>query len=296
MAKDLTVYNRTIPSVVLSGLVDKIKSKKELSNLDPTICVEKIEKFLMGNTKELDRLSSASDFKSIAKSKEVHNIVKDVRKNVRGMYGLFQTEDTGKAKELVESLSNIDDKKTHDAILELHVSTQERLKSYPEFYKQIFAITGVPASIFELGAGFNPFSLNYMVKEGVSVSSLEYIATEINPLDAELLKKYFEKIGIHGDAYRLELDKDETYIKEVHADMCIALKLFDLVSASIVEKWIVGMDVKWIVASFPTKTVTKLDMRFKRRAGFQKMLRRLGLKYKTIEFDNELVYVIDKRG
>ena len=76
--------------------------------------------------------------------------------------------------------------------------------------------------------------------------------------------------------------------------MAFAFKIFDIVDTKVTERIIKELDVKWIAASFSTKTVSRKDMRFKRRAGFQKMLRRLGLKYSTIEFPNEIVYLVRK--
>jgi len=299
MTKELKtkVYNKTVDEDIIHGIIKKIKSKKELVNLDEELCHQYITKFLTEHTKVLRKFTKAEDFSKISKSKETAETVKWVRKKIREVYGLFQTKDLSKAEEL---LVKLDDelrikplKETlgiHKKLLATHMSTNERLSIYPIFYDKIFEITGKPGSIFEFASGFNPFSFPY-----TGLKKIEYIATELNNEDVSLIQEYFRIVKVNGNAFRLDLNNDMNKINGIKVDMCIALKLFDLVDTKITEKVIKDIDAEWIVASFPTKTATQQDMKFKRRAGFQKMLRRLKLEYKTITFNNELVYVIKKK-
>ncbi|MEK6952006.1 MAG: hypothetical protein AABX29_03250, partial [Nanoarchaeota archaeon] len=48
----------------------------------------------------------------------------------------------------------------------------------------------------------------------------------------------------------------------------------------------------FIVASFATKTLTKKSMKLPRRTGFEKMLLRNNLKFKSFSTNNEVFYVI----
>lgn len=293
---EIEIYNKTIDSSIVDNIIKKIKEKKELANVDEVLCYDKIKRFLTENTKILKFLSHAENYSGISRSKEVKTTVKAVRAEIRKVYGLFISKDIQKADKLLDrlekELKTKDLKDTldiHNKLMDIHTSTEERIPFYDEFYKKIFAITGKPKSIFELAAGFNPFSFPYM-----GLNDVKYTATELNHDDVKLIKKYFSIIGIEGDAFRLDITKEEKKIKDIKTDIAFILKLFDITDTKINEQTIKDLKARWIVVSFPTKTVTKAQMRFKRRSGFQKMLRRLDLEYKTITFHNEILYIIRK--
>jgi len=293
---DIKIYNKTVDEDIITNLIKKIKEKKELANVDEILCYDYITKFLTINTKILKFLDQAEDFKKISKSKEVKEIIKGVRTDIRKVYGLFVTKDIDKANNILDKIKEeLETKKlsetitTHNKLLKVHTSTEERISIYPDFYRKIFEITGHPDSIFEIAAGFNPFSFPY-----IGLSNVKYTATELNNDDVKLIKKYFKIAKIKGEAFKLDITKDEKEVKKIKADIAIILKLFDITDTKINEKTIKDLKVHWVVVSFPTTTITKAQMRFKRRAGFQKMLRRLGLDYQTITFDNEIIYVIKK--
>ena len=298
--ESLIIYNKEVTVDVAAGIVAKIKKKKELVNLDDELCVEHLKQFFTENPSLLKKLDGVDNFSKVSRSKEVAEAVKWVRRKVRGVYGLFQTEDVAKVTELLNRLekalvSGADTAQIHTELLSVHVSSEERSEIYPKFYEQIFSVTGKPASILEIASGSNPFSYPQM-----GLDKLAYIATDLNEDDVRLLKRYFEMMEKHtdlrGEAFKLDLTKDHKGLADIKADMCFAFKVFDLLDNKLVEDIIQTLKTRWIVATFPTKTVTKLEMNVKRRAGFQKMLRRIGLSYKTIEFNNELVYIIDKNG
>jgi 16S rRNA (guanine(1405)-N(7))-methyltransferase len=286
----ITLYNKTVSGDVLSGLIARIKEKKELVNLDEEVCVERIARYLMQHGKLLAKLSEARSFSAIARSKEAEEIVKAVREEVRLAYGLYQTEDIGKLGHHLDKLERELEvkpiertKETHDSILRLNRSTAERLGFYERFFSDIFAITGRPEEIVDLACGLNPMAWHYH-----RLRDVQYTAFELNETDARHLQRYFD---LRGSAYRLDLEKDPSVFK---ADVCFLLKVLDLLDPKDAERIITTLRCRWIVASFPTKTITDQEMRFKRRAGFQKMLRRLGLKYTTLTYENELVYIIEK--
>lgn len=281
---------------VIRGIISRIKEKKELINLDERVCQEYIVKYLRQHGKALARLSEAKDFTSIQRSKEADELVRAVRETIRAVYGVFQTEDIGKLghklDRLEEDLRHKPIERTkdeHDRILRLHRSTAERLEFYEQFFSDIFAITGRPKTILDLACGLNPMAWSYHQLRNVA-----YLATELNEQDVRNLQRYFDIIkpytAIEGKAIKHDLKKDAIPI--IAADVCFLLKVIDLLEPKTAERIITSLRCRWIIVSFPTKTITDQDMRFKRRAGFQKMLRRIGRSYQTLTYDNELVYVI----
>ncbi|MCX6707505.1 MAG: hypothetical protein NT001_05195 [Candidatus Woesearchaeota archaeon] len=279
---DIKVYNKALNKDVADNLIKLIKSRTGLENVDDSLCEKKITEFLKSNRKALQKLSSAENFKRISRSKEVDSVVKYARSRLRPMYGLFLNKDTSKIKEMLKKGENgIND------VLFMHVSSGERMKFYEEFYKRMFEVTGKPESIIDIACGLNPMSFEMMNIP----KKTRYIALELNQNDADNINQFFSIWKIDGEAFKHDITKEPIRYK---ADIAFAFKIFDIIDSKIVERIIDELDVKWIAASFSTKTVSRSNMRFKRRAGFQKMLRRLGLKYQTIDFENEIVYLIEK--
>ncbi|GEM_PF-3920627 len=296
--EQITIYGKSIPSKILDGIIAKIREKRELIHLDDAVCCEYIIKYLMMHGKALAKLSGAKDFAGIGRSKEVDTIVKAVRETVRLVYGLYQTPDIGRIGHLLDKLEReLKDKpiertkETHDHILRLNRSTAERLPFYSKFFEDIFAVTGRPTSILDLACGLNPMAWPYH-----QLRDVQYTACELNGPDVRHLQHYLNIVrpstGITGKAVKLDLTKDA--VSTFSADACFILKALDLLDPKITERIITTLRCRWIVASFPTKTITERTMRFKRRAGFQKMLRRLGIRYQTLTYGNELVYIIGK--
>jgi 16S rRNA (guanine(1405)-N(7))-methyltransferase len=279
---DIKVYNKALKKDVADNLIKLIKSRTGLENVDDSLCAENIIEYLKKDRKALAKLSSAEDFKSVSRSRDVDDIVKYARSKLRPAYGLFLNTDTSKIKDLLKKGED----KIKD-ILFMHVSSGERMQFYEKFYQRIFEVTGKPESIIDIACGLNPMSFEMM---GLPRKT-KYIALELNQNDADNINKFFSIWKIDGKAFKHDITKEPI---KYSADIAFAFKIFDIIDNTVVERIVNELDVKWIAASFSTKTVSRSKMRFKRRAGFQKMLRRIGLKYQTIEFENEIVYIIRK--
>lgn len=290
----MRIYKKIIKQEIIAQLIKKIKQKKELSNIDDVICKEKLQQLLMQNKKLLQFFSEAKSFDQIKKSKQVDRIIKSIRRELRAVYGIYQTPSAPKIRgylaKLKKELKTKQLEQTiplHKKILALHLSSKERLALYPRFYKDIFAITGKPSSILDLACGLNPFSYPFM-----QLKDLTYTAIELNKKDADIIQAYFNIVKIKGKAIALDIIKKS--LKNYSSDICFAFKLFDLIPNKIIERIVTELKVKWIIASFPTKTITQARMVYIRRGGFQRMLKRLGYSYKKVRYSNELVYIIKK--
>lgn len=281
----MQIYNKAIKDEVIAKLISKIKQKKELSNVEDSIIREKIAQILKQSKKLLKFFSESKEFRG--KSSEVKYVIKTIRKDLRVLYGVYQI-DADKIKRYLQELKkNKQSLDLHKKILSLHLSSKERLNIYPQFYKEIFAITGKPNSIIDLGCGLNPFSYPFM-----ELGDIEYIAVELNKKDAEMIQEYFDIIGIKGKAIAADITKGS--FRHYKADVCFAFKVFDFIPNKQVERIVKELEVKWIIATFSTKTIAGKKMIYPKRGGFQRMLKRLGYSYKKSLYPNELVYVIEK--
>lgn len=283
----MEINNKKIKKNIVKELVDKIKAKKELSNTDDFIVIDKLENLFRQKKKYLYFISSADSFDKIKRSKIVDYIIKEIRKELRIKYGVFQGDEIDKIKKYLKELEKDKSILLHKKILSLHLSSKERLSIYPKFYKEIFSITGKPNSIIDIACGLNPFSYPYM-----RLDKVEYTAIELNSKDAEIIQRYFDIMDIKGKAIGKDITKMS--FKGFKADIAFAFKIFDFIPGKEVERIIKELDVKWIIASFSTKTIADKKMKYPKRGWFQRMLKRLNLSYKKIEYDNEIVYVIEK--
>jgi len=270
--------------MVLKDIIKKIKEKKQLSYLDEELVRNQIDRILEKNKKIRDRIDTAKEFKEIEKSKELKQIVKEARNELNRVYGVFQTKEQKELSEKFEKLKQEKTEEKHKEILSAHLSSKERLNLYPVFYEKIFEITGKPNSILDIACGLNPFSFRFMNLEGV-----KYYAIDFNSFETKLVERYFKMMNLDGEAITQDITKDQRFPK---AELCLAFKIFDLIEPKITEKIIDNLKCNYLAASFSKTTVKQQKMKQIRRAGFQKMLRRLNLNYKVLDFPNEIVYII----
>jgi len=271
----------------MEGIIEKIKEKREFSELNDALVREKLDETLRQNPK-------FKEFLGRKRSEGYRKIIKLTRQKLHSAYGVFQ-KDKGRVMDLLDELKRTENEheifSIHRMLLSSVLSTKERLPFYEELYTKIFAITGWPKSILDLGCGFNPMSFPFMRLEEV-----DYYAYDINEEDIRILNEYF---GIMGDDLngKAKLFKFEDYTEFPKADICFLFKVLDILDKKghkKSEELIKSLKCRWIVASFSTKTVSGKPMRHSYRGWMDRMLKRLGYEFKVLEFENEIFYVIKK--
>jgi 16S rRNA (guanine(1405)-N(7))-methyltransferase len=82
-------------------------------------------------------------------------------------------------------------------MLESHASTRERIPVLHDFYRKIFAITGLPGSILDLACAMHPFSLPWMdLPSGCKCS-----AFDLHQPRVDLINQFFRSAGYKGEAF-----------------------------------------------------------------------------------------------
>lgn len=268
----------------IKELIAKIKEKKEFASIEDSFIEQEIEKCFNQDKKARLAVSEGR-----IRSEEYKKAVKAVRAVLRRIYGVFLTKESAKREEYLEQAR-------FDKILETHLSTRERIILYPHLYQNIFAITGEPKVILDLGCGLNPASYPYMNIKA------EYYAAEISKDDVDFLNKYFKKAGIKGKAAQLDLIKavknPQLLNQFPKADVCFLFKVLDEIEAKKgrkrSEELIKAINAKWVVISFATRIVTGKPMKCPERRWLEQMLTRLGYSFKIIKEVNEIFYVVKK--
>lgn len=269
----------------LAQLISVIKQKKELQGMSDSFVYSYLLKYLQQHPRVNLLNQRAESFRKI---------VKEIRAELRRVHGLFRTpEEVKERKELLEryrSSSLLERKEIINTILTTHASTKERILFYPNLYRQIFAITGKPKTILDLGCGINPFSVIY-----TNLKNVNYFAYDINTEDVELINAFFKIEGIKGNAKILDLF---AIGKLPSAEIAFFFKMTDVLERGkghkISELILAKIPAKFVVVSFPTVTVSGKRMNFPRRRWIELMCQRLGYSYEALTFENEIFYVINK--
>lgn len=278
------------------NLREEIKKKKELRNISDKYLDDRLDSYFRSHNNILKSLPERFNPKSAV----IKNIVKEIRKNLRQVYGLFRTEEH-QLNDLVEEWIKASDKKKDDLlreILKTHSSTKERLDFYLKLYQKIFQITGKPESIIDLGSGINPFSLFYM-----KLKRLKYLAYDISKEETDVLNKFFDSWHQKNNSFSGKAEifdfLDQRRLQEhPKADLAFLFKVTDILdkgkSHKRTEEVIMAVPARYVIVSFPTMTMSGKKMNFPRRKWIELMCQRLDFKYEILEFSNEIFYVIQK--
>jgi len=293
----MLVNNKVIDEEKVKIIIDDVRKKKELKELSEGFVREHLSKYLQEKRRAADSL--IKNFNQ--KSSDYKKLVKEIRANLRRLYGLFRVEEEAKRrKELVEELLQSEKKQRKniiDKILSTHSSTKERMPFYEKIYEKIFLMTGKPESIIDLGCGINPFSISYM-----GLNKLDYHAYDLSVEEIGGLNLYFkllhqENKHFRGKAEILDI-MNWVKISKLSTDICFLFKMTDVLDSGrghkAAETVVKNVPAKYVVVSFPTRTMSGKKMNFPRRKWIELMCERLGYKFKMIKFANEIFYVVKK--
>lgn len=102
--------------------------------------------------------------------------------------------------------------------LRRHASTRERVAHIDGFYAGIWSLTGVPASIMDVGCGLNPLTLPWM---GLAPDS-SYLASDVDRRPLATVASFLELIG---QTHRVDVRDVVTGPPDDVADVALLLKL-----------------------------------------------------------------------
>jgi 16S rRNA (guanine(1405)-N(7))-methyltransferase len=278
----------------LDVIVSDVKKKKTLRSLDSSFVRQMVLGYFDKNPKVKRVLEAHPRFQ---KSRDYKVMLKHIRRTLHDVYGVFNLSKRSLAEleEHLKKSKGLDVKalSIHAKILQSHKSTQERFPSYEPLYISIFKVTDKPKTILDLACGLNPLSFPWM-----GLKSLIYYAYELSPDDASFIQSYFDVMkrysGLKGKAFSADLLNFPSFQK---CDVCFLFKALDSLESlkrGVSLELIKGIDAKFIVVSFPTRSISG-KRRLKPRAWFLNMLKDLDLAYKDIELENEIFYVIKKQ-
>jgi 16S rRNA (guanine(1405)-N(7))-methyltransferase len=258
--------------------IDLILKKKELAGISKDVALKEIRRNLTPKVADLIRQKRF-------KSEEFRIFLKKVRAQLRRQFGAFNNPTINRA-ELIK-------KKDYNGLLLSHKSSRERMPYYKEVYSKIFEKIKKPASIIDIGCGFNPLSIEYM-----EIKPEKYLALDINENDLKIINEYFSQKKISGSARVFDATLLSSYSFLENYDSCFAFKVFEILertkSHRLTEDIISRIPSKNIIASFSTKTLSGAPMSKNRRIWFEVMCKRLGYSIESFKIPNEIFYILKK--
>lgn len=276
----------------ITALIQEIKKKKELRDLNR----EFVKEYLLKYLRQESRISKSLEEKFNPKSKAYTTVIKNVRSQLRKVYGLFR-DDPGKRKKIVqELLTSPKSARTEilDEILTTHSSTKERLPFYTQLYPRIFALTGRPKTVLDVGCGINPFSFSYM-----KLKQCTYYAYDIHEEEIQSINQYFRLLHTENPSFKGKaIIADISHTKFPPADIGFLFKMTDVLDQGKghkkTEELLKRIPAKYVIIGFATRTMSGKEMTAPRRSWMEWLCKRLGYSYTILEFENELFYVIEK--
>jgi 16S rRNA (guanine(1405)-N(7))-methyltransferase len=178
-----------------------------------------------------------------------------------------------------------------DVLLQ-HASTRERLPFLDALYPRLWAITGVPARITDVGCGLHPFSIPWMALP----PGCEYSAIEMDERLVTLLQDFFRLTGTSGRAaagdalVRLPPEK---------ADVAFMLKMLPCLEQQengCTARLLRDVNADHVVVSFPARSLGGRDkgMPAHYTAVMEKTLRQCNWPAARFALGNELFFILEK--
>lgn len=177
------------------------------------------------------------------------------------------------------------------SLLQSHASTRERMPILSEFYERIFDLTGKPRVILDLGCGLHPFGFPWM---GLPMDTA-YHAYDLNKPRVDLIARYFRLQGLPPLAEQRDILLNPP---EVQADVAFwfkeAHRLEQRKYGSNLPLW-KALNVHYLLVSLPSTSLSgKHDLAERQRKLVYQITSGQPWKVSELEFDNELVFCIDK--
>ena len=215
-------------------ILDDVKNKKEYRGLSDAF----VSRVLVLHSQKYD----------VGKEKERKKLVKETRATLRHLYGAFRLRGYDRKEKFLQKMNHWGDKEVAEKILLLHLSSRERLNTYPTLYKKLHAKFTFK-TVLDLGCGLNVFSLPWM-------GYVSYYGIDVNKDDVEFCNSYLEKFNLGGGVRWGDVMGFEKF---VHTDVTFLFKMLEALETlekGSTKKLLDRLTSKYIVASFATRTMS----------------------------------------
>ena len=172
-----------------------------------------------------------------------------------------------------------------------HASTSERLPYLDSFHAGIWAHTGIPRSVLDLGCGLHPLSLPWM-----GIESATYLASDVDHRPLETVRAFLELVG---QPHRIEARDVVADPPNDTADVALLLKLvttLDRQDPDAAARLLRRLRARHAVVSFPGRSLAGRGKGMERtyRERLERLVEDVGRVSALAEASvpNELVFVL----
>jgi 16S rRNA (guanine(1405)-N(7))-methyltransferase len=179
-----------------------------------------------------------------------------------------------------------------------HSSTRERLPILDRFYRELFAITGRPSLLLDLGCGLNPLALPWMdmvAPQGSGqIPGIRYVPLDIDTDRVRFLNRYLALAGLQPLARCQDI---LSHPPEDAADVALLLKMSPTLerqetgaTLGLIEQ----LTAPYVVVSFAVKSLggREKGMVEHYQQQFLGWLRERQWPAEKLAFDSELVFIV----
>ena len=234
----------------------------------------------------------------LAPSRSPDETVKRVKRRLHQAVGAFRgaIPDAGMAAAWSGELTEPGFRAACVRVLRSHASTSERVPVLDDLYPAIWAVTGQPQSVLDLGCGLNPLTLPWM---GLAADA-RVTASDVDLRVLRTVAAFLELVGQPGGVEVLDLvARPPTEV----ADVGLLFKLvttLDRQDPAAADRLIAGLRVRHAVVSFTTRSLGGRG-RGMERAYRDRLERLLAASSRVVDVTevsvpNELIAVVTLRG
>lgn len=232
---------------------------------------------------------------AVAQHKKAKPAEKAVRKRLHSIMApyLGDPDYDLAARRLTEVFAAGDDAAIRATCLDImgaHLSTRERLPILDRFYREIFAVTGHPRRLLDLGSGLNPLALRWMDLPAEAA----YLAYDIHEPRVSFLNHYLQLEGLPPLAVNQDI---ALRVPQEPGDVALFLKempRFERNYPGHGRALLKGLAVRHLVVSFPTiSTHGGRNLTNRYRDFFRDLIAGTDWPVVEILFDSEMVFIAD---
>jgi 16S rRNA (guanine(1405)-N(7))-methyltransferase len=177
-------------------------------------------------------------------------------------------------------------------IMGWHTSTRERLPILAEFYQQIMERLPSPKVVLDVACGLNPCALPWMSLP----SGVKYFAYDIYADLVDFVERVIGLYGYSGGAKVRDVVHDPP---SRSADLALVLKslpCLEQIEQGAARNLLIELQARHLVVSYPVQGVggRGKGMAVNYQAQFEDTIAGLGWSVQRLEYETELVFLIDK--
>jgi 16S rRNA (guanine(1405)-N(7))-methyltransferase len=179
--------------------------------------------------------------------------------------------------------------------LRTHASTRERIPHFDAFYAGMWAHTGMPARLLDIGCGLNPLALPWM-----EIGNATYLATDVDERPLLTVGAFLDLVGQPHEVNTADVIAEPPTDE---ADVALLLKLvttLDRQDAGAATRLVRALRVRHAVVSFASRSLTGRGKGMERayRERLERLVADAGRVNAVAEASvpNELVFVLTLDG